>query len=222
LIKFQAIGKEIKTFIGHEAKVCSVAFNFDGKILASGSEDKTVKLWSLETSEEICTLKGHSDTILCVAFSPNENILATSGDANDKTIKIWNLDKNKVSTLRGHSDWFGGINSVAFSPDGKTLVSGSKDKTVKLWHIDKEKELSTFTGHSDEVYRAVFNPNAKLIASCNKDNSLKVWRLDTAEKHNIFSAKIEGISSIAFSPDGKTIACGTNNAVISLITINYD
>ena len=107
-------------------------FSPDGKILASGSKDKTIKIWSIEKYKGIYTIPGHADEVLCVAFSQDGKILASGGAGNDKTIKIWYLAENKFLTLKGHSDVFGGINSVAFSPDGKTLASGSTDKTIKI------------------------------------------------------------------------------------------
>ena len=114
--------------LSHEggfAAVNSVAISPDGKTLASGSDDYTIKLWNIETGKEIKTLTGHSSFVFTVSFSPDGKTLASG--SYDKTIKLWNVATGKeIKTLTGHSDW---VRTVSFSPDGKTLASGSDDKT---------------------------------------------------------------------------------------------
>ncbi|MDF5730295.1 MAG: serine/threonine protein kinase, partial [Rhizonema sp. PD38] len=120
-----------RTLTGHSSWVISVAISPDGNTLASGSNDKTIKLWNLATGEQTRTLQGHSDLVHSVAISPDGKTL-TSGSV-DKTIKLWNLATGEqIRTLQGHSD---SVISVAISPDGKTLASGSFDKTIKIWRI---------------------------------------------------------------------------------------
>ena len=104
----------------------------DGRTLASGSRDKTIKIWNLATGELIRTLSGHSENVLSVAMSSDGRTLA-SGGGYDKTIKIWNLATGQlIRTLSGH---FENVWSVAISPDGRTLASGSEDKTIKIWRV---------------------------------------------------------------------------------------
>jgi WD40 repeat protein len=119
-------------FIVHKGKVLSVAFSPDGKYLASGSRDNTVKLWSLELQKEVSTLQEYSSYFLSVTFSPDGKYLASG--SGDKTIKLWSIEQQKeVTMLQGHSErvW-----SVVFTSDGKYLASGSLDKTVKIWSIE--------------------------------------------------------------------------------------
>ncbi|WP_414624789.1 AAA-like domain-containing protein, partial [Calothrix sp. CCY 0018] len=131
--------QERNRLTGYQDTVLSVAFSPDGKTLASGNGDKTIKLWNISSGKIISTLNGHQDTVLSVAFSPDGKTLATG--SVDKTIKLWNISSGKIiSTLDGHQDT---VLSVAFSPDGKTLASGSHDNTIKLWNISSGKIIST-------------------------------------------------------------------------------
>ncbi|MCA2689583.1 MULTISPECIES: WD40 repeat domain-containing protein, partial [unclassified Microcystis] len=121
---------------GHDSVVTSVNFSPDGKTLVSGSGDKTIKLWNVETGQEIRTLKGHDSVVSSVNFSPDGKTLVSSGD---NTIKLWNVKTGQeIRTLKGHDSV---VSSVNFSPDGKTLVSGSWDNTIKLWNVETGQEI---------------------------------------------------------------------------------
>ncbi|MEH2238817.1 serine/threonine-protein kinase [Nostoc sp.] len=203
-----------KSLKGHSSDVNSVAFSPDGTILASGSDDKTIKLWNLASEKQIQTLEGHSDWIWTVAFSPDSKTLA-SGSA-DKTIKLWNLETGKlIRTLQGHSD---GVSSVAFSPDGKTLASGGaiKDKTIKLWNLETGKLIRTLQGHSDGVSSVAFSPDGKTLASGSWDKTIKLWNLETGKLIRTLQGHSERILSVAFAPHGVTLASGSKDKTIKL------
>ncbi|RKK76434.1 Vegetative incompatibility protein HET-E-1 [Fusarium oxysporum] len=119
----------VQTLKGHSSSVNSVAFSADGQRLASGSIDKTVKIWDAATGAYIQTLEGHNASVNSVAFSADSQRLASG--SIDKTIKVWDAATGEcLQTLKGHSDW---VNSVAFSADGQRLASGSDDKAIKVW-----------------------------------------------------------------------------------------
>lgn len=208
-------GELIHTLIGHRQAVNSVAIHPNGKLIASASDDKTIKLWSLESGKQVCTLTGHIDNVIAASFSPNGNVLASSGDINDKTVKLWFLSKNRNITLKGHSDWFGGIDSIAFTADSKLIASGSKDKTIKIWQVDTGRELMTFKGHDDHITSIAISSKNKLLASASKDKTLKLWTLTTGKLISEIDLK-EEIRTVAFSPDSQILATGCSKGKIRL------
>ncbi len=212
-----------RTLEGHASDVNSVAFspivpNLPNQgetatgILATASDDKTIKLWNLATEREIFTLKGHQGWIWSIAFSPDGQILA-SGSA-DKTIKLWNLQTGKeIYTLRGHS---GGVTSVAFSPNGKTLATSSTDKTIKLWNLQTAKEIRTLRGHAAGVASVTFSPDGKTIASGSWDKTIKLWNATTGKLVRTLKGHSDWIICVSFNPDGTSLASGSKDKTIKL------
>jgi WD40 repeat protein len=149
-------------------------------LLASGSEDKTVKLWDVASGRELRTLCGHSSFVLSVAFSPDGRILASG--SWDGTVKLWDVASGReLRTLSGHSSF---VLSVAFSPDGRILASASDDKTVKLWDVASGRELRTLSGHSSAVLSVAFSPDGRMLASGSGDKTVKLGFGSTVPKRN--------------------------------------
>ena len=189
------------TLTGHSNWVFSIAISPDGQTLASGSSDKTIKIWHLSTGKLLHTLTEHSEWVRSVVFSPDGQILVSGSD--DKTIKIWNLATGQLlRTLTGHS---APVWSVAISPDGQTLASGSQDKTIKIWHLGIEQLLHVLKGHSNWVNSVAFSPDRQTIASGSYDKTIKLWQLRTGKQLATLTGHHSYIWCIAFSPDGETL-----------------
>jgi len=117
-----------------------------------------------------------------------------------------------VMTLIGHT---GGVNSVAYSPDGKRIVSASDDKTIKIWDATTGEELKTLAGHDGPVYSATFSPDGKRIVSASADETLKLWDAETGEELRTLSVQTSHVP-VAFSPDGKRIVSGSSDNTLKI------
>ena len=202
----------IATLTGHSNPVRSVAFSPDGRTLASGSDDNTIKLWNVQSQRQITTLTGHSNHVRSVAFSPDGQTLA-SGSV-DKTIKLWEVQSQRqIATLTGHSDY---VWSVAFSPDGRTLASGSHDQTIKLWDVQSQRQIATLTGHSNYVRSVAFSPDGQTLASGSVDKTIKLWEVQSQRQIATLTGHSDYVWSVAFSPDGRTLASGSGDNTIKL------
>jgi WD40 repeat protein/uncharacterized caspase-like protein len=228
-LSFNAAAQKLELVVrtGHSLKVTSVAYSPDGKILASGSLDKTIKLWDVASGQEILTISGHGNGVRSVAFSPDGKTLASASD--DATIKLWDVLTGKnLRTFLGHG---GGVMSVAFSSDGRTLASGGEDNTIKLWDVDSGRVLRTIAlklqtdYYFDYAVPVAFSPNAKSFASASWDK--KVWVWDTAGERaektldgNPDNAPLvtptPPTPSVAFSPKGDMLASGSSDNTIEV------
>ncbi|KAI9035476.1 NACHT and WD40 domain protein [Aspergillus affinis] len=171
-------GANRQTLEGHSCSVQAVAFSSDGRTIASGSTDKTIKLWNAETGEQRRTLEGHSNLIWAVAFSPDGRTIASG--SNDKTIKLWNTATGKQrQTLEGRLRL---VWAVTFSPDGRTIASGSTDFTIKLWNTATGEQRQTLKGHSSAVQAVAFSPDGQTIASGSYDKTIMLWYAETGEQ----------------------------------------
>src|SRR5262249_3122675 len=151
------------------------------------SEDQTVKVWDAEKGEELFTLKGHTDKVTSVAFSPDGKQLATASP--DRTVKVWDAETGKeLRTLQAYTDTIGKVlynaevGSVAYSPDGKRLASASADGIVRLWDPLTGKLLFAIRGRSAPIGRVVFSPDGKHLASASSDMTVKVWDAETGQE----------------------------------------
>ena len=207
----------------HDEWIRCVSYSPDGQFLATGSNDKTVNLWT-QDGQFLVTLQGHTSSVNSVSFSPDSKILAT-GSA-DGTVKLWNLDGTLLRTVEsttveasksGENSNLS-VNAVRFSPDGKTLAIGRHDSLVELRSLDG-KLLKTFPGHSGPVNAVSFSLDGQTLATGSADSTVKLWNLDGGLQHS-FDGHDDTVRSISFSPDGKTLATGSDDQTIKLWSLD--
>lgn len=201
------------TLVGHEglfASVTSVAISPNRCHIASASEDKTVRLWNLDTGKQIGVLQGHH-FIQAVAFHPQQsNLLISAG--RDRQVTVWDWPTQQpLHILSGHTQQ---IHAIAFSPDGTLIASGSADKTLKLWTLVGEA-TSTFLKHRLAVNAVAFHPIAPLIASASTDTTVCLWHL-SGKLDRILTGHTQSVRAIAFSPTGHLLASGGEDKTIRL------
>jgi hypothetical protein len=168
-----ATGNVINTFSGHSTWVApSVAFLPDGRSAVSGSADGSIKLWEVPTGREIGSFE-HSG-LSSIALSPDGHMVL-SGGGSDHTLRLWYVATGEeLRTMRGHSET---VQSVAFSTDGRTVLSGGFDKTLRLWDLATGKELRTFVGHSESISSIASSADGRAVLSGSLDKTLKLWDL---------------------------------------------
>ncbi|MFN5391107.1 MAG: protein kinase domain-containing protein [Pseudanabaena sp.] len=200
---------------GHTGWVRAVAFFPNGFSLASGSYDRTLKLWNTRDNQSFGTLSNHLGSISginAIAVHPNGSTFAIA--CIDKSVKLWNFRSGKpVRNIEAHS---GQVYSVAYSPDGNTLVSASADKTLKLWNWRKSELLQTFEGHQDKVVSVAFYPDGKRIASASFDKTIKIWDVNTGKSIRSMTGHAAPVNAIAFSPDGKLLVSGSQDQTVKI------
>ena len=202
----------------HTSGIRSIAFSPDGNILVSGSADKTLKTWDVHTGECLKTLRGHTDKIWSVVFSPilnKENlgrIIISCSD--DLTVKLWNISTGKcLKTLKGHTNW---VWSVTSSLQNHIIASASDDQTVKIWDIHTGECLKTLKGHTDRIWAVTFSPDGEAIASGGDDQTVRIWNVRTGECLKTLKGYTNWVWSVAFSPDGETIASGSDDQTVRI------
>jgi WD40 repeat protein len=200
------------TQTGHVNWIAAVTYSLDGRTLASGSEDHTVKLWDASTGTELRTFNGHSDNVSSVAFSPDGKILASG--SLDHSIKLWDVE----SGLELHSlPAPGSVTSVSFSPDGRTLASGSLPM-VKLWDIESGRELRSIEVQTKNDLSVAFLPDGRTIAIAAMDHMITLWDVASGREVSPLAGDKETVGLVActFSPDGRTMAGDGDGGAITL------
>jgi WD40 repeat protein len=201
----------------HTGYVWSVAFSPDGRTLATGSDDRTVRLWDIKTHKQLTVLRGHGGPVDGVAFSPNGRTLASTS-LDDGTIRLWDVaTRRQVGPPLSPA---GGAFRVAFSPDGLTLASAGWDHTARLWDVRTHKLEGVLRGQTDHVNSVAFSPHGRVLAADSSNGPVRLWTVGTRRQLRRplggvggFGFNLTGHSGVAFSPDGRLLASAGSGTV---------
>lgn len=229
------------TLEGHSGSVECAAFSPDGKNVISGSWDGTIKVWSLNTEECIATLGWGLDEVTSVAYSPDgkyfvgaggkgieEEFITEKGDTTFRwtsgigDIKIFDAKTyDCVKTLKANDS--GWQVSLAYSPNGKYIISSTGGKTIKMWDVEKGECVKTLEASAGSVSCLAYSPDGKYIVSGSNqphsktpDNNVRIWDAETGKCIKTLEGHTKGVRSVAFSPDGKHIVSGSNDNTIKI------
>ncbi|MGF1482273.1 MAG: NB-ARC domain-containing protein, partial [Cyanophyceae cyanobacterium] len=202
---------------GHSSMVMCVAFSADGKILASGGADRLIKHWDI--ARRVCakTWSGYRNTIWSVEFSPDGDTVASS--SIDGRIRLWQVaDGQCVQILKHPAE----VHAIAFSPDGKHLVSGNLNtrSTLKVWDLQQGTCLSTIPAHVGKVNSLCIHPEGTFIASGGDDKNVHVFDLNHQRVEKILPGHQAIVWTVAFSQDGKFLASGSFDQTIKIWDVN--
>ena len=195
----------IRHFQGNQAEVRSVAFAPDGRRALSQDSNKAVRLWNIESGEQIHVLEGF-DTLIASAVLPDWTRIYTAGGrfrGRGFEIAAWDPITGRASgQLRGHSDH---IWSLAVSPDGRYLLSGGYDPDPILWDTTNGREIRRFRGHTDKPHTVAFHPDGRRALSAGYDGTIRLWDVETGKELSIFRGHTSIVLAICVSPDGRLL-----------------
>ena len=212
--------KLVRTLPGHDDTISQIKYSSDGKLIATASWDKTIKLWDGKNGTLVNTIQGHQDTINTITFTPDHKTLISASE--DKTIKLWDITNKPqlVATLTGHTD---SIKAVTVSPDSQLIASAGYDNTIKIWN-NKGKLLQTIDAHNLAITSLQFTPDSHTLVSASWDNTVKLWSIKDTGKTNkllhTLTGHQDGVTTISLNSDGTLLATGSGDRTIKLWNTN--
>ena len=200
----------LRTLEGHSNFVTAVSLTPDGRRAVSGSRDKTLRVWDVETGQCLRTLEGHTNWVTAVSLTPDGR-RAVSGSW-DKTLRVWDVESGRcLCTLEGHTDWVG---AVSLTPDGHRAVSGSFDKTLRVWDVESGQCLRTLEGHTSEVNAVSLTPDGHRAVSGSWDETLRVWDVESGQCLRTLEGHTSEVCAVSLTPDGRRAVSGSRDKTL--------
>jgi len=206
---------ELNISKSHSNFVESVSFSPDGRTLATGSDDGTIRLWDISKGSLTRTINAHLNDVEGVAFSLDGRIIATASD--DGTVKQWNAASGAfIRALEGNSthEQSDHMEFVAFSPDGHTIAAVSEGGVARLWDAATGSLIRIMEGNYT-INIVAFSPDGSMIASGSDDGAARLWNASDRSLIRTLEASSTDVESVAFSPDGRTLAAGADDGNVT-------
>lgn len=194
---------------GHTAKINTLTFSPDGKLLASAGDDNVIRVWDVAAKKSAFTFNGANshtgDGVLMLAFSPDGKQLASSGA--DRLIKIWDVEShNWVMNITGNSDW---VYAVAYTSDGQKLITAGADRIIRIWDTTYGRLQASLPGHTGQIFDIGISADGQRLASASDDATVRIWNIAPDGSREIHTlVDVNRVNTVASSPDGSLLASG--------------
>lgn len=200
----------VKIIKNQEGAILSLAFQNDGKILASGSEDKTCILWSYPDFKLIKTLTGHYSGVQSILYTPNGKYICTTGD---RTIRIYSISGDFIKSYGGIPTY---IWSISYNAKINKIICGSHDKNIRIVDFANGKLSEPLSGHTKNALAVTYSPDGKLIASGSMDETIRIWDVATKNTIKILPGHGGNVFAITFTSDSKKVISSSNDNTIRI------
>lgn len=208
---------EVRCFAGHADAVTCLAVVPGGRQVLSGSHDRSLRLWDVDSGTQLQTFQGHTEGIRCVAVA-SRGKQALSGGV-DRSLRLWDLASGRcLRTFLGHTD---AIRCAAFAPDDRQAISASNDRQICFWDLASGRPLLALQGHSGDINSLQLSPDGRLLLSCSWDKTVRFWEAKSGKELRTIGGTYSSLQwavvlDLAFSPDGCSFAGGCSDHVLRL------